>query len=84
MQPLQVPKSNYRRFNQVYHLVSMMLIDGYANPEELRLCKVAAEALGYEPEFVDELAQSISEKFSLGNSAFENKQRMDFILSLSH
>ncbi len=54
-----VPRTDRERFDQIYDLVTVMLIDGEINPRELNLCKVFAVKLGFRPAIVDRLINDI-------------------------
>ncbi|MEP2688861.1 hypothetical protein [Maribacter dokdonensis] len=49
------PKTNRERFDQMYDLVTVMLIDGRIDDREMQLCKVFAMKLGFKPAIVDKL-----------------------------
>ncbi|WP_437368358.1 hypothetical protein [Maribacter litoralis] len=49
------PKTNRERFDQMYDLVTVMLIDDRIDEREMQLCKVFAMKLGFKPAIVDKL-----------------------------
>ncbi len=63
------PKSSKERFNQIYDLVCMMMIDGQVNKNELKLCKELALKLGYLPLIVDDFILMITKNISEGVSS---------------
>jgi len=60
------PKTNEERFNQIYDLVTVMLIDGQIDERERSLCKVFAMKLGYKTVLVDKLVNDIIENAIVG------------------
>ncbi|MGK7395422.1 MAG: hypothetical protein ACNS62_12675 [Candidatus Cyclobacteriaceae bacterium M3_2C_046] len=62
------PKSNKERFNQIYDLVCMMMIDGQINRHELDICKLFALKLGFMPLIVDDFVRIITDNVSRGIS----------------
>jgi hypothetical protein len=57
------------RFNQIYDLVCMMMVDGEINKNELKLCKDLALKLGYLPLIVDDFIYIITRNISDGLSS---------------
>lgn len=53
------PKTARERFDQVYDLVTVMLVDGEIHPKEMKLCKTFAIKLGFRPQIVDDLVEGI-------------------------
>lgn len=49
------PKTDRERFDQMYDLVTVMLVDGEIDDREMQLCKVFAMRLGFKPVLVDKL-----------------------------
>lgn len=49
------PKTDRERFDQMYDLVTVMLVDGNIDDREMQLCKVFAMRLGFKPILVDKL-----------------------------
>ncbi|APQ18791.1 TerB family tellurite resistance protein [Maribacter hydrothermalis] len=49
------PKTERERFDQMYDLVTVMLVDGRIDDREMQLCKVFAMKLGFKPAIVDKL-----------------------------
>lgn len=49
------PKTNRERFDQMYDLVTVMLVDGNIDDREIQLCKIFAMRLGFKPAIVDKL-----------------------------
>jgi len=60
------PKTNAERFDQIYDLVTVMLIDGEIDDRERSLCKVFAMKLGFRTAIVDKLIQDIIDKAVVG------------------
>ena len=61
-----IPTNNEERLEQVYNLVLMMMVDGEVNNEEILLCKIFAERLGYDYHIIDSLVASIKENIGKG------------------
>lgn len=55
------PKTNQERFDQIYDLVTVMLVDGKVDENERELCKMFALNLGYKSAIVDRLIHDIIE-----------------------
>lgn len=49
------PRTERERFDQMYDLVTVMLVDGRIDDREMQLCKVFAMKLGFNPAIVDKL-----------------------------
>jgi uncharacterized tellurite resistance protein B-like protein len=59
------------RFNQIYDLVCMMMVDGQIDENELKLCKDLALKLGYMPLIVEDFIKLITRDISIGLSSKE-------------
>lgn len=53
------PKTSRERFDQIYDLVTVMLVDGDINQNELTLCKNFAIKLGFRPIIIDDMLKNI-------------------------
>ena len=53
--PFEVPKDPKIKFNQLFELVHMMVVDKYIDSDETKLCGMFAKKFGYNPEKADEL-----------------------------
>jgi len=60
------PKTNKERFDQIYDLVCVMLIDGKIDERERSLCKMFAIKLGFRTAIVDKLIIDIIDNAILG------------------
>lgn len=60
------PKTNKERFDQIYDLVTVMLVDGNIDERERSLCKVFAMKLGFRTAIVDKLIEDTIENALLG------------------
>ena len=60
------PKTNSERFDQMYDLVTVMLIDGKIDERERSLCKVFAMKLGFRTAIVDKLILDIIDSATIG------------------
>jgi len=66
-----MPSSSHERFQLVYDLVKMMMIDGSIDENEKMLCNQYARSMGYEEDIVDSVIDIIHQDISIGKS-FEN------------
>lgn len=57
----QPPTTDRERFEHLYQLTSMMMIDKVVHQKELEICKSFAIKLDLKPEFVDDMIQVINE-----------------------
>ena len=57
----QAPTNDRERFDQLYQLVCMMLIDGEIHEQEMKICKRYADKLGLRSAFVDDFVQVIGD-----------------------
>jgi uncharacterized tellurite resistance protein B-like protein len=76
---ISIDKSS-SKFQQIYDLIKMMMIDDEINPNELRLCKKFAEKVGYSESKVDEIIEAIVQNISNGNSLEETKIRLGSLI----
>lgn len=53
------PKTHRERFDQIYDLVTVMLVDGNINQRELTLCKTFAMRLGFRTQLIDDMIKGI-------------------------
>lgn len=53
------PKTDRERFDQLYDLVTVMLVDGDINQRELTLCKTFAMRLGFRTAIIDKMIEDI-------------------------
>jgi len=54
-----IPTTNREKFDQLYDLVTVMMVDGEIDPREMRLCKTIAMRFGFNPQIVDELIKGV-------------------------
>lgn len=55
------PTTDRERFEHLYQLSCMMMIDGVVHQKELEICKRLAIKLDLKPEFVDDMIEAINE-----------------------
>ena len=77
----EAPKNDETKFEQLYDLVNMMVIDKYVDKEEMKLCSIFAKKFGYQEKNVDELIGAIAENIKNGQSIKDTKKRLDWLLS---
>jgi len=63
-----MPDSCSERYNQLYELITMILIDGDVHEHEVSLLKKYANKLGFSESLVDKVAQKIREFLLKGYS----------------
>ena len=73
-------QSGVPRFEQIYELINMMMIDNHINPKELQMCKVFARKIGVAMNKVDELLDSIVMNISSGHNLEETKLRVGYLV----
>ncbi|MGD1894585.1 MAG: hypothetical protein ACFB15_28825 [Cyclobacteriaceae bacterium] len=57
----EAPHRDLQRFEHLYQLVNMMMMDGVIHDKELEICKKYAQRLNLRPEFVDDMVLAIPE-----------------------
>lgn len=57
----EAPNRDQQRFEHLYQLVNMMMMDGVIHEKELEICKKYAQRLNLRPEFVDDMVEAIPE-----------------------
>jgi len=57
----EAPQRDQQRFEHLYQLVNMMMMDGVIHDKELEICKKYAQRLNLRPEFVDDMVLAIPE-----------------------
>ena len=76
-----VPEDDGVKFQQLYDLVHMMVVDDDVDQEEFRLSILFAKKFGYPAEKAEEIVESLASNISLGNSWQETRKRMEWILN---
>ena len=76
-----VPEDAQEKFNHLFELVHMMVIDEKIDQEELRLCVIFAKRFGYNPEHCEELVDSLASNIRNGQSFKEAQKRVNWIIS---
>lgn len=70
------PANAKKRFDQIYDLVCMMMVNGHIDPRELELCKALALKLGYMPLIVDDFIKLIGKNIKDGVLASESYKKL--------
>jgi uncharacterized tellurite resistance protein B-like protein len=78
----EVPPNDREKFNQIYDLVHMMIIDKSIHPEEVRLCEIFAGRFGYEKNRIKELLETIRHNIDNGNDAPKTYERVLYYLKV--
>ncbi len=68
------------KFEQIYDLVKMMMIDNNINANELKMCKNFAKKIGYAVNKVDELIESVVQNISIGHTLEETQLRVSYLI----
>ncbi len=76
----EVPKDPGVRFNQLFELVHMMVIDKYIDSEEIKLCGMFAKKFGYNPEKTGELVEALANNIQNGKTSGEARKRVEWLL----
>jgi uncharacterized tellurite resistance protein B-like protein len=77
---LEIPTDPIQKFNQLYDLTHMMIIDKNIHPEELKLCNLFAIRFGYRREIAEELIQSIKNNINQLHSPEETRLRVEWMI----
>jgi len=77
----EIPKNESHRFEQLFDLVNMMVIDDYTDREEIRLCGLFARKFGYQDSKSDELVDAVANNIKNGQSLIDTKTRVDWLLN---
>lgn len=78
--PFELPKDPKVKFNQLFELVQMMVVDKYIDSEEIKLCGIFARKFGYNPEKADELVDALANNIQNGKTAKEALSRVEWLL----
>ena len=76
----EVPKDEADKFEQLYDLVNMMVIDEYVDREEIKLCSMFARKFGYKDTKTDELIDAVANNIKNGQSLNDTKKRVQWLL----
>ena len=77
----EVPTNEAHKFEQLFDLVNMMVIDEYTDKEELRLCGLFARKFGYQESKSDELVDAVANNIKNGQTLNDTKTRVDWLLN---
>jgi uncharacterized tellurite resistance protein B-like protein len=78
---LEIPVLKKERFEQLYDLVHMMIIDENIHPEELKLCNLFAIRFGFKTEYAEDLVQSIKNNIHSNHDHSETMLRLEWMLT---
>lgn len=76
----EIPEDKIEKFNQLYDLVHMMIVDEAVHQEEMKLCNLFAIKFGYNKDKVDELIGTIQNNIKNGNNHIEAMKRVNILL----
>ena len=76
-----LPSNEKEKFNQLFELVNMMVIDQHIDHSELRLCVMLARKFGYTDDKVEELVDSIASNITNGHTLDETRKRIKWLLN---
>lgn len=77
----EAPKNEKIKFEQLFDLVHMMVIDQYIDREEIKLCSIFAKKFGYKDKNVDELVNAVAENIKNGQTLKDTKTRVNWLLN---
>lgn len=77
----EIPNGKEERFNQMYDLVHMMIVDNEVHSEEMKLCNLFALRFGYPKDGVQELIDTIKGNIENGNTPKDTMKRIDMMLA---
>ena len=77
----EIPIDEAQKFEQLYDLVHMMVVDGYIDRDEIRICGVFARKFGYKESKSDELIDAVANNIKNGQSLKDTKRRVDWLLN---
>lgn len=73
-------EKSLNKFEQIYDLIKMMMADNHIDKREMQMCKVFAKKIGFAPQHVDELVDSVIQNITIGNSAEETRKRLMYLI----
>jgi uncharacterized tellurite resistance protein B-like protein len=76
-----IPEDSKEKFEHMYDLVHMMIIDNYIDSNEIKLCTLFARKFGYQPIKINELVESMVGNIKAHNSASETYDRVKHLLN---
>lgn len=77
----EMPESDSEKFNQLYDLVHMMVVDKEIHNEEMKLCNLFASKFGYKKEKINELLTTIQGNIENGNDAADTYSRIQWMFN---
>jgi uncharacterized tellurite resistance protein B-like protein len=78
-----VPPDESEKFEQLYDLVNMMVVDKEIHPEEVRLSELFARRFGYPSPSVRGIIETIKRNIEHGNDATETRERVVYFLKFA-
>jgi len=76
----KIPEDERDKFTQFYNLVQMILADDKIQSEEIQLCHLLGEKLGYNKKYIEELTSSIIENIRNDKNIPETMKRVEWML----
>lgn len=73
-------EKSLNNFEQIYDLVKMMMADNHIDKREMQMCKVFAKKIGFTPQYVDEVVDSIIQNITIGNNVDETRKRLAYLI----
>ena len=74
------PKDDKTKFEHLYEMVAMMVVDGKVAREEQVVCNSFASYLGYQEQNIDELVVAVTSNVQNGNPVPETMKRVERLL----
>jgi len=75
-----LPDDDNEKFEELYELVHMMVVDKYVDTQEIKLCRIFAKKFGYNPEKANELVLAIVDNVKHEQPAGETRKRVSWLL----
>jgi len=77
----EVPKNDSQKFEQLYDLINMMVVDECVDRDEIKLCGMFARKFGYQENKTDELIDAVANNIKNGQSLGDTKTRVQWLLN---
>ena len=76
-----IPETSKEKFQYLFELVNMMVIDNHVADEELHLCEIFAIKFGYDKSKAPELVSAIASNIRNGQPLKETKKRVSWLIN---
>ncbi len=79
----ELPKQERERFEQLFDLVHMMIVDKEIHPEEARLCELFASRFEYPKPAIKGIIDTIRHNIGNGNDAAKTHERVVYFIKFN-